>query len=101
MEKLTVVSGELVGCPKLSQDKNMIVPVSRYLSIPAGHDYPMEFTYVNRKGGVHKILKTSLAERVKVRPDSFKAPPDYKLAKNQSEVYLDSAGHDTLEDMLR
>ncbi len=100
-EKLTVISGQLTGCPKLSQDKNMVLPVSKFLSIPVGHDYPLEFTYVNRKGGVHKILSTRLVDKVKVRPDSFKPPPDYRPAKNQSEVYLDSAGHDTLEDMLR
>jgi hypothetical protein len=100
-EKLTVVSAELVGCPSLGQDKNMVLPVSRFLSIPAGHDFPLEFTYTNRKGGVHKILKTAVAEKVKLRPDNFKAPADYKQAKNQNEVYLDSAGHDTLEDMLR
>jgi hypothetical protein len=100
-EKLTVISGSIVGCPRLSQDKIMVLAVSKFLSIPSGHDYPLEFTYANRKGGVHKILKTTVAEKVKVRPDTFKPPADYKPAKNQSEVYLDSAGHDTLEDMLR
>jgi hypothetical protein len=100
-EKLTVTSGELVGCPSLGHDKNMVLPVSKFLSIPAGHDYPLEFTYVNRKGGVHKILKTTVAEKFKISANKFKPPSDYKQAKNQNEIYLDSAGHDTLEDMLR
>jgi hypothetical protein len=100
-DKQTVISGEIAGCPSISQNRNMTRFASKFFSMPESHAYPLEFTYKNRKGGVHTILRTSLAEKAKVRQESFRRPPDYKKAKNQSEVYLDSAGHDTLEDMLK
>jgi hypothetical protein len=100
-DKLTLISGEIAGCPSISQNRNMARFTSKIFSIPESHAYPLEFTYKNRKGGVHTILRTSLAEKAKVRQESFRPPLDYKKAKNQSEVYLDAAGHDTLEDMLK
>jgi hypothetical protein len=101
LDKLTVISGEIAGCPSISQNRNMARFASKFFSMPESHAYPLEYSYKNRKGAVHTILRTSLAEKAKVRQDSFKAPLDYKKAKSQSEIYLDSAGHDTLEDMLK
>jgi hypothetical protein len=100
-DKLIVISGEVVGCAAISQNQNLCHAAAKFYSVPFSAAFPLQFTYMNRKGGIHTILKTSVAQKVQFTESRLQIPTGYKRANNQNEIYLNSAGRDTLEDMLK
>ena len=100
-EKLTVVSAEIITCPLLTKNRNFVAAATKYYDIAGSKSFPLNFESTSRKGSTNKMLRTIVLEKKAINLQEFKIPANYTTSKNQREIYLDSAGADTLQDMLK
>lgn len=99
--KRAAVSANLKLSNKISSGDRAGVILERIYGLPEIKGIPMEFLYKTLVGKQKLELATEKAEQAKFKPSDFAMPASYRKVSKPEEVFQDSMGNASMDNMIQ